>query len=311
MRIVEIPDALSFVGIEVSRNAQVSQYDQSPIPIDAPASDCHDTALACLSRIFRCRGVQREEERTVSRSSGKCSGGILMGVGSIRVSLLVALLCGSSIAPAQTPQPSLQERVAALKSTFATSQANLRSYEWIETTVVTIKGEEKSRKQQRCYYGADGALQKIVIDASPTAAPKRGLRGAIIANKKAELGDYMQSAVALVKSYLPPDPGRIQGATSAGNTSIQVLEPGKRVQVNFRDYQKAGDNLAIRINVANNVIAGVGVSSYLDSPADAVTLDASMGQLADGTIYTSNIVLNAPAKNITVNVQNTGYRKTS
>jgi hypothetical protein len=234
-----------------------------------------------------------------------------MVFGSIRICLLIAVLGGSSIAQAQTPQPTTQELVAALKATFAESQANLRSYEWIETTIVTLKGEEKSRKQQRCYYGADGALQKIVIDASPTAAPKRGLRGAIIANKKAELTDYMQSAVALVKSYLPPDPARIQAATNAGNTSIQVLEPGKRVQVNFRDYQKAGDNLAITINVANNVIAGVGVSTYLDSAADAVTLDATMRQLADGTIYTSNIVLNAPAKNITVNVQNTGYRKTS
>jgi hypothetical protein len=233
-----------------------------------------------------------------------------MGFGSIRVCLFAVVLGCSSIAQAQTPQPSMQERVAAIKASFATSQANLRSYEWIETTVVSLKGEEKSRKQQRCYYGADGVLQKIVIDASPTAAPKRGLRGAIVANKKAELTDYMQSAVALVKSYLPPDPARMQAATNSGKTSIQVLEPGKRVQVNFRDYQKAGDNLAITINVANNVIAGVGVSSYLKSAADAVTLDASMGQLADGTIYTSNIVLNAPAKNITVNVQNTGYRRT-
>jgi hypothetical protein len=231
--------------------------------------------------------------------------------GSSKICLLLAVLGGSSIAPAQTPQLSTQERVAALKTSFAASQANLRSYEWIETTVVSLKGEEKSRKQQRCYYGADGVVQKVVIDVSPPAAKKRGLRGAIIANKKAELTDYMQSAVALVKSYLPPDPAKMQAATNAGKTSIQLLEPGKRVQVNFRDYQKAGDNLAITINVANNVIAGVGVSTYLDSAADAVTLDASMGQLADGTIYTSNIVLNAPAKNITVNVQNTGYRKTS
>jgi hypothetical protein len=242
---------------------------------------------------------------------GKCRQGTFMVLRSIRFGLFAALLGGSPIAPAQTPQPSLQERVAALKTTFAVSQANLRSYEWIETTVVSLNGEEKSRKQQRCYYGADGALQKIVIDASPAPAPKRGLRGAIIANKKAELTEYMQGAVALVKSYLPPDPARIQAATNAGKTSIQVLDPGKRVQVNFRDYQKAGDNLGITINVANSVIAGVGVSTYLDSAADAITLDARMGQLADGTIYTSDIMLNAPAKNITVNVQNTGYRKTS
>jgi hypothetical protein len=230
---------------------------------------------------------------------------------TFRISLLAVALAGSHIAVAQAPQPTLQERVAALKTTFATSQANLRQYEWIETTVVSLNGEEKSRKQQRCYYGADGVLQKVLVDASPPPAAKPGLRGRIIANKKAELTAYMQSAVSLVKSYVPPDPARIQASKDAGKVTIQVLDPGKRAQVNFKDYQKPGDNLAIVIDLANNVVAGLGVSTYLDSPTDVVTLDAKMAQLNDGTIYTSNTTLNASAKNLTVTVQNTGYRKTN
>jgi hypothetical protein len=121
----------------------------------------------------------------------------------------------------------------------------------------------------------------------------------------------MNSAVGLVKSYVPPDPAKIQAAKDAGNVSVQVLEPGKRAQVNFRDYQKAGDNLAVMVNIATNIIAGVGVSTYLDSPADVVTLDARMSQLNDGTIYTSDITLAASAKKLTVTVQNTGYRRTN
>ena len=232
-----------------------------------------------------------------------------MALRALGISLLALVLVCPAIAVAQAPQPSVQERVAALKSTFAASQANLRHYEWIETTVVSLNGEEKSRKQQRCYYGADGVLQKVLVDASPPPATKPGLRGRIIANKTAEMTDYMKSAVSLVKSYVPPDPARIQASQNAGKVSIQVLDPGKRAQVNFRDYQKPGDNLAVVINLANNVVAGVGVSSYLDSPTDVVTLDAKMGQLNDGTIYTSDITLNAAAKNLTVTVQNTGYRK--
>jgi hypothetical protein len=223
----------------------------------------------------------------------------------------ILLAVGSGTAAAQAPQPTLPERIAMLKATFASSQANLRSYEWIETTVISLNGEEKSRKQQRCYYGADGALQKIVVDSSPPPQAKRGLRGRIIANKTAELTDYMNSAVGLVKSYVPPDPAKIQAAKDAGNVSVQVLEPGKRAQVNFRDYQKAGDNLAVMVNIATNIIAGVGVSTYLDSPADVVTLDARMSQLNDGTIYTSDITLAASAKKLTVTVQNTGYRRTN
>ncbi|MGO9934393.1 MAG: hypothetical protein ACLPV8_21615 [Steroidobacteraceae bacterium] len=225
--------------------------------------------------------------------------------------LAAVLFIGGGVAAAQAPQPSVQERVAGLKATFAASQAALRQYEWIETTVVSVNGEEKSNKQQRCYYGADGALQKVLIDASPPPASKPGLRGRIIANKRAELTEYMQNAVSLVKSYLPPDPSLLQAAKDAGKVSIQVLEPGKRAQVNFHDYQKPGDNLAIVIDIANNIVSGIGVSTYLDSPSDVVTLSATMGQLNDGTIYTANTTLNAAAKNLTVTVQNSGYRKTS
>ncbi len=223
-----------------------------------------------------------------------------------------ALALAATISRAQqAPQASLPERVAAIKTQFAVSQVNLRQYEWIETTVVSVNGEEKSRKQQRCYYGADGVLQKVLVDASPPPAKKPGLRGRIIANKTAELTAYMQSAVSLVKSYIPPDPAKIQAAKDAGKVTIQVLDPGKRAQVNFHDYQQPGDNLAIVLNLATNVVAGAGVSSYLDSPTDVVTMDAKIGQLNDGTSYTSDITLNASAKNLTVTVQNTGYRKTN
>jgi hypothetical protein len=235
-----------------------------------------------------------------------------MVVKTAGVRMLAAVLIASSgMAAAQAPQPSLQERVAGIKATFAASQVALRQYEWIETTVVSLNGEEKSNKQQRCYYGADGALQKVLIDASPPPATKPGLRGRIIANKTAELTQYMQNAVGLVKSYVPPDPGKIQAAKDAGKVSIQVLDPGKRAQINFADYQKPGDNLAISIDIANNIVSGVGVSTYLDSATDVVTLNAVMGQLNDGTIYTSSVTLNAAAKNLIVTVQNSGYRKTS
>jgi hypothetical protein len=228
----------------------------------------------------------------------------------VGIGVLVALLVtGSRIVIAQPPQPSVQERVVALKATLAASQANLRQFEWIETTVVSLEGEEKSRKQQRCYYGADGALQKVVIEASPPPDKKRGLRGKIIANKTAELTDYMQNAVGLVKTYVPPDPARIQAVKDAGKVTIDVLEPGRRARINFRDYWKAGDTLGVEIDLANNRVARVTVSTYLDAVVDVVMLDARMSQLNDGTDYTSDITLNAQAKNLTVTVQNTGYRK--
>ena len=210
---------------------------------------------------------------------------------------------------AMAQAPSVPERVAALKASLAASQAVLRQYEWIETTVVSLKGDEKSRKQERCYYGADGGIQKVEVSASPEPEKKRGLRGKIIAKKKEELTDYMKQAVALVKTYMPPNPAKIQAAKDAGKVTIEVLEPGKRARLNFRDYEKAGDNLGVEVNLVNNRALGVKVSTYLDDAKDAVLLDVRMGQLNDGTTYASDITLDAPAKKVKVAMENSGYRK--
>src|ERR1035438_1250102 len=180
--------------------------------------------------------------------------------------------------PAMAQAPSVPERVAALKASLAASQAVLRQYEWIETTVVSLKGDEKSRKQERCYYGADGGIQKVEVSASPEPEKKRGLRGKIIAKKKEELTDYMKQAVALVKTYMPPNPAKIQAAKDAGKVTIEVLEPGKRARLNFRDYEKAGDNLGVEVDLVNNCALGVKVSTYLDDAKDAVLLDVRFAQ---------------------------------
>jgi hypothetical protein len=230
-----------------------------------------------------------------------------------RVTLLahssfVFLLIGAAL-PSPAQQPSAAERAAILKATMAASQAVLRQYQWIETTVVSLKGEEKSRKEQQCYYGADGAVQKVDISSTPEPEKKHGLRGRIAEHKKEELTEYMQKAVALVKSYVPPQAAKIQAAKDAGNVSIEVLDPDRRARLNFRDYEKPGDNLAVDVDLTNNRPLQVKVSSYLDDAKDAVTLEVRMSQLNDGTTYASDATLDAKAKELTVSVQNSGYRK--
>ena len=174
---------------------------------------------------------------------------------------------------------------------------------------VSLKGEEKSRKQNRCYHGADGVLQKVPVSASAPQKKKRGLRGKIVENKKEELAESMQQAVDLVKSYVPPDPARLQAVKDAGNVSIDVLDPGKRARLNFHDYFRPGDTLSAELDIVNNRLLGVIVATYLESPQDQVGLDVRFGALADGTTYPDQIVLDGKAKKLRVAVDNSGYRK--
>ena len=225
------------------------------------------------------------------------------------IAALAALLAVGLTSRACAGQPSVAERAAALKASLALSQAVLKQYEWVETTVVSLKGEEKSRKLNRCYYGADGGVTKIPLTTPPPPQKRRGLLGRIAANKTKEMTEYMQQAVGLVKSYVPPDPARIQAAQEAGKVSVDVLQKNKRVRLNFRDYHQPGDTLGVEIDTANNRLLGLKVSSYLENAKDTVTLDVKFAQLADGTSYAQTTMLNATKKKVKVQVENAGYRK--
>ena len=223
-----------------------------------------------------------------------------------------ALLLTSAIAQSQAPQATpIQERVAALKQSIARDQQAIRQYEWIETTVISIKGDEKSRQQKQCYYGAEGSLQKVTMSATPPKQKKPGLRGKIIENKKQEMTDYMKAAVALVRNYVPPDPARIEAVKAAGKVSLDMPGGGRGARLNFRDYAKPGDVLTAEVDPTSNRLLGLSVATYLDSPKDAVTLDVRFMTLQDGTGYPATEVLVAKAKDLSVNITNSGYRKST
>lgn len=211
--------------------------------------------------------------------------------------------------PAPTPQPTAQDRVGMLKAWLAQSQAQLRNYQWVETTVVAKSGEEKSRKIENCYYGVDGALVKVPIENDKSSEPRGPLMHHIAEKKKEELTQYMDDAAALVHTYIPPVPELIAATEQAGNFALNIVDPGHTVRLEFKSYHKNGDMLSVDIDLPTNRLLGVHVASYLDSPDDAVQLDSTMGVLPDGTLYVAKSVLYAQAKDVTVTVENNGYRR--
>lgn len=225
----------------------------------------------------------------------------------LRILTLTSLLLASgSLAFAQPT--AIQERVLALKASLAASQAILKQYEWVETTVVSLKGQEKARLMNRCYHGADGLVQKIPLTTPPPEIRKRGLLRRIAAAKKEEMTDYMKDAVNLVKMYVPPNQAMIQSAKDAGKVSLTPLS-GQRLRLTFADYLKPGDSLLLELDLAGNRPSAATVSTYLDSPREPVTLNIRFSTLDNLATYASNIALEAKAKKLAVNVLNSGYRR--
>ena len=234
------------------------------------------------------------------------------------VTAAAALGVGATLRAQQAPAPAAaggaQDHVAALKQAMQQGMGLARKYEWVETTIISLKGEEKARKQNRCYYGADGKVQKISLDQPPAQEQSGGggrrggrLKQQIVENKKDEMKEYMEKAAALVHQYVPPNPEQIQAAKDAGRVAINP-QAGGAVRLVISQYLKPGDALSVDLDPKANKLLGMGVNSYLDTKDDVVTLAVQMASLPDGAIYVGQTTLQAPAKNITVVIRNTGHR---
>ncbi|HEX5703575.1 MAG TPA: hypothetical protein VFX97_10290 [Pyrinomonadaceae bacterium] len=229
-----------------------------------------------------------------------------------RAALFLAVFVITAVAFGQASEQ--EQRVATLKQAVQQSMAGLRKYEWIETTTVSLKGEVKSQKQNRCYYGADGQIQKVTIgEAAPaqeqSSGRRRGrIKSRIVAKKTGEMTDYMKQAASLVHQYVPPDPALIAYSKNAKKVAVEPVEPNRVFRVSFHDFIKTGDLLSATLNIQSNTILGINVATWLESQKDAITLEVGFSQLPDGTSYSSRTVLNSKAKQITVVVENSGHR---
>jgi hypothetical protein len=240
----------------------------------------------------------------------------ILGIALLGAAVGMATTLGAQQPPAAAAgQP---DPVAALKQSIGEGTKKLAQYEWVETTIIKLKGEEKGRKLNRCYYGADGKVQKIPMDqpapqATEQSGGRRGRRGGgavkekIVENKKDEMQEYMQQAAALIHSYVPPAPAQIQAVKDGGRLSANP-QPGGKVRLEMKQYLKPGDSLTIDLDTAANRLLGLGVNSYLDKPDEPVTLAVQMNTLPDGALYSAQTTLDAKAKNIQVVITNSGHK---
>lgn len=234
-----------------------------------------------------------------------------------RLIACVTLVLAMNALAAPLAQPAgipMEQRIASVKAALARSNAVLHSYQWAETTTVFVNGEQKSQTIKNCFYGADGTLQKTVVEAPTQSDSGFGLFSRIREREKDEMQQYMQKAVALVKSYVPPDPVLIQSARDRGAASLQIVDPNSQINVVIPSYIKQQDSMTISLNIATNDLMGISVNTYLDdwvdpgqSPNDPVTMSLDEGRFSDGTQYTQQVTVNAPSRNLKVVVQNSGY----
>ncbi len=224
-----------------------------------------------------------------------------------KLNLLLALvfLAGTSSLFAQADP---KEDVAMIKKNLIESKEKMKLYEWVETTTIFLKGEQKSVKQKQCYYSLDGKLTKVETGGSTDDKKPGGIRGKVAENKKEDMTDYMKKAVEKIQTYLPPDPEKIQQIYGAGKISIGILEPNKKFKLSFPDYNEPGDMLSISINKTDQKIMAVDVSTSVDDPKEKALFNVTYKDLPDGTQYAASTILDAKEKDLKIVIENSGFK---
>ena len=224
----------------------------------------------------------------------------------IAFALLLPMLAANPCSFGQSNE--IQDGIAIIKKNLSDSKESIKKYEWIETTTTFVDGEQKSVKQNQCYYSVDGQLTKVATGATTVEKKKGGLRGKIAENKKEEMKEYIEAALKKIKGYIPPQAEKIQKIYADGKVGIQILEPGKKFRFDFPNYLEAGDKLSISLDKEHKLLKAYEINTFVEGPKDPVSLSIVLNTLPDGTTYASEIAFNSAAEKVKIVMKNSGFK---
>jgi hypothetical protein len=245
---------------------------------------------------------------------GKSSRSLFATTLALAVFASVSLMATRSVAQ----NPEVQQRLADIKAASAKNKQALATYTWQEQDTISLKGEVKKQESYQVHNGPDGKPEKTPLNPqaaqAPAQQPEGGRRGGrmkekIVENKKEEFKEYAEKLVALVHSYVPPDPAKLQEAAKAGNLKMSPGSMANQVQIVISNYVKPNDSMTLIFDKEAKAIQAIQIASYLDSPSDAAKFEVEFAKLPDGTNHVSNMTLDGVSKQLKVAIQNSDYKK--
>jgi hypothetical protein len=223
---------------------------------------------------------------------------------TVAILLLVAGYCmGQSVDPAKF---AAAQKDNALK---------LRKYTWKQRLELQLKGETKKILLNQVRYDVEGKQQKTPLNAGeqqqPAAQPPAGRRGGrvkakIIENKKEEFKEMMEGLAALVTSYAHIPPDKLKAALSQAKVTPGEGEMQGAAGVQVASVVQSGDSLTFWVDTATLLFRRIEIrSSYEGKP---VTVTANYSTLPGGPSYMAKAVLQYPAKELLLRIDDYDYQ---
>jgi hypothetical protein len=227
---------------------------------------------------------------------------------------LCAVACGflsAAVLMAQksdTREDFVRKKLAAVEKFAAENQASLRRYTWKETVRFLLKDEIRSTWDFSCRYGPDGKIVRTAVGPPPpgtTAGPfaPRTNRG----ESREDLEVTMGKVRMVVAMYVPPETAKLEQAFQAGRVRTEKPIHGEAL-LRVADYARPGDTALLDFRTDQRRLVRLQVSSYLDDPSQAVTIDVRYATLPDGTNYPETIEVAEQSAAMRVMIVGSDYR---
>lgn len=224
--------------------------------------------------------------------------------------LTIALISGLGLA-ALAQNSELQQRIGEVKAAAAENKQALARYSWQQQQTTAIKGETKDTKLFQVHVGPEGQPQKVEMENTPATSGGGGgrIKRHVVEKKKEEYQEYGDQIRTLAEQYAQPDPGKLQQAFQQGNITLGPAGVPGEVKLLITNYVKPGDKITLIFNRQARAIQSLDVSTYLNDPSDAVTIQAQFSKLPDGTNHVASMQINGVSKNLLVTTENSNYQK--
>jgi hypothetical protein len=219
--------------------------------------------------------------------------------------------CALAVA-AQTASPSqpdmLQQKVQQMEQATVKNEQQLHTYQWVESTTLTIDGTTRPPKQSLCRYAADGTVVKTPVGSSDEPRMPGGPMKHIAEKKKEKVEDEVDQIHALMQLYLPFNQAKLQEVLRTGKVDLEHDGTNGDALI-LNNYAKPGDELRLALNPTTMRIEQISVMTYFDEPKDAMRVEIHFAILPDGTVYPTLTSIEAPSKKLSIETANSDFSK--
>jgi hypothetical protein len=218
------------------------------------------------------------------------------------------LLLLSLFSAAQAPDPALLQTFTKVKQVAVHNRRLLSQYSWMEQDIVSVKGKESHEQVFSVQIGPDGKLQKTPLDLSDDDRARFGLRGKIAEKKMDEYEEYVESVMALVQQYVPPDAQQLEWDVQHGKLKMDPESTETTYRMVTSNYLQEGDRMLLAFDKTDDDMVTLWIDTYLDQPANAVNIDVQFKPMANGPTHPAAVTINGSSKEVIITIQNTNYQ---